>query len=97
VLRASIKIKRVPSTELREKLRSRLRQVRGNTVVLVEDGRQSAAYLVDKKFLDSLVEERESLLATLEILADRKLTDRLLSQAKIIDEDVAAGRLLASI
>jgi hypothetical protein len=97
MLRASIKIKRVTSTELREKLRSRLLQVRGNTVVLVEDGRQSAAYLVDKKFLDSLVEERESLLATLEILPDRKLTDRFLRQAKIIDEDVAAGRLLASI
>ena len=40
--------------------------------------------------------ERESVLATLEILADGELTDRLLGLSKTIDEDVAAGRLLTT-
>jgi hypothetical protein len=37
--------------------------------------------------------ERESILATLEILADRELTDRLLKLAGTLDKDVRAGRL----
>jgi len=38
--------------------------------------------------------ERESILATLEILADRELTDRLLKLSKTMGDDVRAGRLL---
>jgi hypothetical protein len=37
--------------------------------------------------------ERESILATLEILADRELTNRLLKLAETVDMDVRAGRL----
>jgi hypothetical protein len=47
-----------------------------------------------KEFLASLAKERESILATMEILTDRDLTDRLLHLSKTIDDDVAAGRLL---
>ncbi len=94
--RAAINIKRVSATDLRDKLKSCLRYARANRVVLVENRRQPAKYLVDKKFLDSLVEERESILATLEILSDRELTDRLLNLSKSIDDDVAAGRLLTT-
>jgi len=94
--RASISVMRVSATDLRDKLKSCLRQARANRVVLVENRRQPAKYLVDKKFLDSLVEERESILATLEILVDRELTDRLLTLSKSIDDDVAADRLLAT-
>ena len=43
-----------------------------------------------------MISERESVLATLEILADRELTDRLLSLSKTIDREVAAGRLLTT-
>jgi hypothetical protein len=64
--------------------------------VLVENRRQASKYLVDKDFLDSLVRERESILATLEILADRELTDRLLALSKTVDQDAAAGRLLTT-
>ena len=39
------------------------------------------------------VSERESVLATLEILADRHLTARLRKLAKRIDADVQAGKL----
>jgi hypothetical protein len=48
---------------------------------------------VDKNWLDELVRERDSLLATLEILTDKKLTARLTSLAKTIDDDVESNRL----
>src|SRR5260370_30874535 len=87
---------KIIATELRDNLKDYLREARANRVVLVENRRQSPKYLVDKEFLDSLLRERESILATLEILADRELTDRLLNLSKTIDKDVAAGRRLTT-
>jgi hypothetical protein len=87
-------IKKVTASDFRDRLKDCLRLARANHVLLVENRRQPAKYLVDKVFLDSLVQERESILATLEVLADRQLTDRLLHLAETLDEDVAAGRLL---
>jgi K+-sensing histidine kinase KdpD len=94
--RTSIAVKKVSATDLRGKLKTYLKEARANRVVLVENRRQGSKYLVDKEFLDSLVKERESVLATLEILADRELTDRLLALSKGVDDDVAAGRLLTT-
>jgi PHD/YefM family antitoxin component YafN of YafNO toxin-antitoxin module len=94
--RASIAVKKVTATDLRNKLKTYLKEATANRVVLVENRRQPSKYLVDKDFLDSLVNERDSILATLEILADRELTDRLLSLSKTIDRDVDAGRLLTT-
>ena len=94
--RTSIAVKKVTATDLRDKLKTYLKEATANRVLLVENRRQSPKYLVDKEFLDSLVNERDSILATLEILADRKLTDRLLALSKTIDDDVAAGRLLTT-
>lgn len=94
--RAFIDVKKVTATDLRGKLKACLKEAKANRVVLVENRRQAPKYLVDKEFLDSLVQERESILATLEILADRELTDRLLTLSKTIDSDVAAGRLLTT-
>lgn len=94
--RALIAIKKVTATDLRGKLKAFLKEAKANRVVLVENRRQPAKYLVDKDFLDSLLNERESILATLEILADRELTDRLLTLSKTIDDDVAAGRLFTT-
>lgn len=93
---ARIAVKKVTATDLREKLRDYLEAARANRVVLVENRRQRAKYLVDKEFLDSLLAERESIMATLEILADRELTDRLLNLSKTLDHQVAAGRLLTT-
>jgi prevent-host-death family protein len=87
-------IKKVTATDFRDKLKDYLKAARTNRVVLVENRRQPAKYLVDKEFLDSLVKQRESIMATMEILTDRDLTDRLLRLSKTIDEDVGAGRLL---
>lgn len=93
---ASIAVKKVSATNLRGKLKRYLKEATANQVVLVENRRQPSKYLVDKDFLDSLVNERESILATLEILADRELTDRLLALSKTVDDDVAADRLLTT-
>jgi len=92
--RGRMAVKKVTATDLRQNLRNHLKAATANTVVLVENRRQPAKYLVDKEFLDSLMKERESILATLEILADRELADRLLRVSKTIDGDVRAGRLL---
>jgi hypothetical protein len=89
-------VKRVTATRFRGRLKTYLKHARANRVVLVENRRQAPKYLVDKQFLDSLVKERESVLATLEILADRELTDRLLNLSKTIDHDVRSGRLLTT-
>lgn len=94
VATACINIKKVTATDLRDRLKSIMRAAQANKVVLVENRRQPAKYLVDKDFLDSLMRERQSIMATLEILSDRELTNRLLGLAKTIDEDIAAGRLL---
>ena len=93
---ASISVKKVTATDLRDKLKTYLKEAKANRVVLVENRRQPSKYLVDKDFLDSLVNERKSILATLEILSDRELTDRLLTLSKTIDDGVGAGRLLTT-
>lgn len=92
--RGRVAVKKVTATDFRENLRDYLKTAQANRVVLVENRRQPSKYLVDKEFLDELVRERESVMATLEILADRELTDRLLKLSKTIDEDVRTGKLL---
>jgi hypothetical protein len=94
--RASIDVKKVTATDLRDKLKDCWKAARANRVVLIENRRRSPKYLVDKDFLDALVKERESIIATLEILADRELTDRLLNLSRTLEDDVAAGRLLTT-
>lgn len=89
-------VKTISATELRDNLRGHLKSAKRNRVVLVENRRQGAKYVVDKDFLDALVEERNSVLATLEILADRKLADRLINLSKTIDKGVRSGRLLST-
>ena len=48
---------------------------------------------MDKEWFDRMIREHESLLATLEVLANPELTERLLRLGKTIDDDVRAGRL----
>lgn len=86
-------IKEASATEVRENFRHYAATARGGRVVLITNKQQAAKYLVDKEWLDNLVRERESVLATLEVLADRELTERLLKTAETIDEDLRAGRL----
>lgn len=90
-----MQVKRVTTSDFRGRLKQHLKAASANRVVLVENRRQSSKYLVDKQFLDSLLAERDSVMATLEILSDRDLTERLVRSAKTIDADVAAGQLLS--
>jgi hypothetical protein len=78
----AIRVRKVSATDFRDGLREHLKTVKDNTVLLIENRRQVAKYVVDQEFLDRLVNERESILATLEILADRELTNRLVELKK---------------
>lgn len=53
--------------------------------------------MVDEQILQPLLREQESILATLEILADRELTERLLTLAQTIDADMENGKLIAFV
>lgn len=91
--RGAVTVKKVSATSLRGRLKTHMNQAKGGKVVLIENRRQDSKYIVDKEWLDSVMRERESLLATLEILADRELTNRLLRLAGTLDQDVRGGRL----
>jgi len=91
--RQGMNVKRVTASQLRRRLRDRLREVKNNRVLLVQTRRQKEKYVVDKAWLDNLIAERQSILATLEILSDTALTNRLLALARTIDDDVANNRL----
>jgi hypothetical protein len=87
-------VKKVTASELRGSMKNRLREARNNRVLLVQNRRQPEKYVVDKGWLDNFFIERDSILATITVLADRKLTDRLVELAKTIDDDVENDRLL---
>src|SRR5579864_8745217 len=93
----AVTVRKVSATSLRGRLKTYMKAAKGGKVVLIENRRQDSKYLVDKEWLDAVMRERESILATLEILADRELTNRLVKLAETldhtIDEDIRAGRL----
>src|SRR5260370_14855758 len=89
----AVKVKQVSVTTLRGRVKGDMKQAIGCNVVLITNRRQASKYLVDKDWLDTMMRERESILATLQVLADRELTNRLLKLAETVDEDVRAGRL----
>ena len=84
--------KKVSVTKFRDHLSENLGAAKGASVVLVENRTQDDKYVVDKNWLDGYVKEREAILATLEILADQGLTERLLKTAMTIKEDARAGK-----
>jgi PHD/YefM family antitoxin component YafN of YafNO toxin-antitoxin module len=89
----ALTIRKVSATSLRGRLKTYMKAAKGDKIVLIENRRQESKYLVDKEWLDTVMRERESILATLEVLADRELTNRLLKLAETIDGDASAGRL----
>ena len=92
-LRAARTTQRVSATEFRDHVKDYLKKAKGNSVVLVENRRREPKYIVDKEWFDDLMRDVQSTMATLEILADRKLTERLLALSTTIDEDLRADRL----
>src|SRR5712691_8411161 len=91
--RSVVTVKKVSATRFRTSFKACAEKARGQHVILIENRRQGPKYLVDKAWLDEFVRQREVIQATLEVLADRELTDRLLGLAQTVDKDVRAGRL----
>jgi len=89
----NITVKEVSATRLRDRFRLYTKEAKRKKVILIRNRRQESKYLVDKEWLDDMIREHKSLLATLEVLADPELTRRLLKLGETIDEDVRAGRL----
>src|ERR1700722_16941892 len=89
-------VKTISARELRDSRRGALKSPTATRAARGENRGQGAKYVVDKEFLDALVKERDSVLATLEILADRKLAARLIGLSKTIDKDLKSGRLLTT-
>lgn len=87
-------IKIVSASKLREKLKSYMKAAKGEAVVLIETRSSDPKYLVDASFLEMLVKERKEILATLEILADRDLTARLVNLSKLSEDELMNSGLL---
>jgi hypothetical protein len=85
--------KKVRATTFRNQFRRLAARASGKNVILIENRRQKAKYLVDKEFLDSLLLQRESAAATLEILADPQLAERLITLGKTVDSRVRARKI----
>jgi len=85
--------KKVRATQFRAAYRRLASQARGRDLLLIENRRQNPKYLVDKEFLDALLDELRGARATLEILADPELTGRLLALGASVDRAVRSRRL----
>ncbi len=85
--------KKVRASAFRNKFRRLSAGVSGKNVILIENRRQKAKYLVDKAFLDDLIQQRESALATLAILADPKLAERLITLGSTVDSRVRSRKI----
>ena len=84
---------KVSTTEFRGHAKDYLKMAKGDNVVLIENRRREPKYIVDKEWFDDLMRDVKSTMATLEVLADRKLTERLLRLSTTLDRDLQAGRL----
>ena len=90
---ATMTVKEISATKLRGDFRRYAQEAKDKKVILIRNRRQDSKYLMDQKWFDQLMREHESLLATLDVLADPKLTQRLLRLSRTLDRDVRAGRL----
>lgn len=84
----------VGRTQLRQDQSSVLKKAVGEHVVIVTaTGEDEEKYIVDKRYFENLLTQLHSALETLEIAADTKLFNNLLSAADTIDEDLRLGKL----
>jgi hypothetical protein len=88
-----VTVKEVQATRFRQDYRRVAASARGRKVVRIVNRRQKPKYLVDQDFFEGLLRDRRKAKATLEVLADPSLTERLLKLAETVDQNVNAGRL----
>lgn len=68
----------ISTQDLRKNLRVALRQVRGNTVMVITiRGKSSGKLLVDKHYFEGLLNKLKSSLESIEIVKDRDFMNRL--------------------
>jgi hypothetical protein len=74
--------------------RTTLRKAKGRTVVvLTAQAEEDAKCVLDKGYFEEMLREMRSLEETLEIMADKKLYQRLMRSSKTLKQDARAGRL----
>ena len=82
-------------TELRQNQSAILGKAHGRHVVVIAGAGDNAEekYVLGKAYFEDLLEQLRSLIETLEITADRRLFDQVLSVADTVDEDLRLGKL----
>lgn len=85
----------VKRTDLRQNQSEVLSKVRGTTVVVVAGASQAAGEkcILSKQYFEDLVANVESLAETMEIMADRRLFDQILTASATLEEDLRQGKL----
>lgn len=85
----------VGRTELRNQQSKILGKAKGRKVLVVSGSSNEAEekYVVGKTYFEDLLKQVESLGETMEILADRRLFNQIMSAADTLDEDLRRGRL----
>jgi len=84
----------VNRSQLRQEQSSVLKKAVGENVVIVTaTSEDDEKYIVDKRYFENILKQLRSAIETLEIAANTKLFNNLLSVADTIDEDLRLGRL----
>jgi hypothetical protein len=84
----------VKRSQLRQEQSSVLRKAVGeNVVVVTATNEDEEKCIVDKRYFEDILKQLRSAMETLEIAADTRLFNSLLSVADTIDEDLRLGRL----
>jgi hypothetical protein len=84
----------VNRSDFRDEQSKYLRKASGNTVVQVMGrGEEEQRYLVDKVYLDEIIEKLQSAMETLHVMKDQRLFSQILKASETIDENIRLGKL----
>ena len=85
----------VGRTELRNRQSNILGKAKGRKIVVVSGSSSEAEekYVVGKTYFEDLLTQLASLSETMEILADRRLFNQIMSATDTLGEDLRLGRL----
>jgi hypothetical protein len=85
----------VRRTELRNQQSKVLGKAKGRRVVVVSgsSNEDEEKYVLGKTYFEDLLTQMESLSETVEIIADRRLFNQIMSASDTLDEDLRLGRL----
>lgn len=85
---------KVNRSELRKNQSATLRLARGTQVVVISaTHEEDEKLLLDKKYFEELLQRLRSVVETLEIAADRKLSQQILGAAGNLEENTRLGKL----